>query len=258
MSENLSQKAYWHIHDKLTTGTLRPGFRLSNRAVAKEIGVSFTPVREAFNRLVSEGLLEYREGLGVFVPTSSRREIEELYDVREMIECAVVARICGEVPKATLGEMRQLHNEMGEIIETVKFTGEVPKNSERHRLLDSAFHLALIRGAGNRQLLDMVADLRRKCAIKAGGRFSAAELVGHVFLAEPVESVQQAHDRTQKDHERLLVLLEGNDPKEASLLMGKHIRAGRRLALASVDQIYMDASPQTGRSDYAGKEERSY
>ena len=90
MGENLSQKAYWHIHDKLSAGTLKPGFRLSNRAVAKEVGISFTPVREALNRLVSEGLLEYRAGLGVFVPECSRREIEELYEVREMLECAAV------------------------------------------------------------------------------------------------------------------------------------------------------------------------
>jgi DNA-binding GntR family transcriptional regulator len=237
MSENLSQKAYSHIHDKLTSGTLRPGLRLSNRKVAQEIGVSFTPVREALNRLVSEGLLEYRDGVGVFVPEATRREIEELYDVREMLECAVVARECGRLSQRTLQELRDLHGEMCRIVESVEEAGQMGEHGQRFRELDSAFHLTLIRGTGNRQLLDVVTDLRKKCAIKSGGA-SMADLVGHVFHAEPLENVR----RTLREHGELLSLLEKSDGVAAAELMCRHIRTGRQLAVASIDRDYMSAS----------------
>ncbi|HBO44134.1 MAG TPA: hypothetical protein DD670_09420, partial [Planctomycetaceae bacterium] len=148
MNENLSQKAYWHIHDKLTSGDLRPGHRLSNRTVAKEIGASFTPVREALNRLVSEGLLEYREGLGVLVPRATRQEIKDLYEVREMLECAVASRFAGQLPADTLREMRDVHERMGQIVEKARPTGHMDEHGTEFRQLDTAFHLAFIRGTG--------------------------------------------------------------------------------------------------------------
>lgn len=237
MSENLSQKAYLYIHDGLTNGTLLPGLRLSNRQVAKEIGVSFTPVREALNRLVSEGLLEYRDGLGVFVPEATRREIEELYEVREMLECAVVARQCGRLPEQTLRQMRDLHAQMYRLVESAEPSGQMGPLGQRFRELDSAFHLALIRGMGNRHLVDTVTDLRKKCVIKSGGA-SMADLVGHVFHAEPLDGVR----RTLRDHEELLALLDKPDGEAAAKLMCRHISNGRQLALAAVDRNYMNAS----------------
>ena len=76
---NLTNVAYAHIHNKLGAGSLSPGTRLSNRKVAKEIGVGVSPVRGALTRLIQEGLLDHRPGIGTFVPTPDRREITEVY-----------------------------------------------------------------------------------------------------------------------------------------------------------------------------------
>ena len=245
MSENLSQRAYWHIHDKLTSGAFQPGFRLSNRAVAKEVGVSFTPVREALSRLVSEGLLEYREGLGVFVPSATRREVEELYEVRELLECSVMARVCGQLADGILKELRELHEQMQAIVDQAVVEGRIGDRGEAFRELDTAFHLALIRGLGNRQLLDTVADLRRKCAVKTGVSTSDENLVGHVFQTEPVESIQ----RTCHEHHRFLELLDQTEgAEEAEKLMHKHIRTGRQHALTALERSYMNSSRTSTRS----------
>ncbi|MBN1909693.1 MAG: GntR family transcriptional regulator [Pirellulales bacterium] len=248
MHDNLSQKAYWHIHDKLTTGALQPGLRLSNRAVAKEVGISFTPVREALNRLVSEGLLEYREGLGVFVPQVSHRQLEELYEIREILECEVVARVCGKLPKETMGQLHRLQEEMQNIVEQVEHDGKIGPRGEQFRQLDATFHLTLIRATGNRQLLETVADLRRKCAIVAAGASGAIELVGHVFQMEPINSIR----RTCHEHDRLLALLQdrgGED--EAKRLARNHIRAGRQLALSAFDRTYINSSRRVTRAEEA-------
>ncbi|NLE38311.1 MAG: GntR family transcriptional regulator [Pirellulaceae bacterium] len=244
MSENLSQRAYWYLHDKLASGDLQPGHRLSNRAVAGQIGISFTPVREAFNRLVSEGLLEYREGLGVLVPQPSQEEIKELYEVREMLECAAISRFAGRLANATLAEMRRFDARMREIVELAEVAGRMGKHGERFRVLDSAFHLALIRGTGNRQLIETLSDLKKKCEIKSGGASSRTELIGYVFHAESLESVQQ----TLREHGELIELLEQGERDEAAELMSRHIYASQRLALEAMNHAYMKSSRRASRA----------
>ena len=65
VATNLTQQAYDYIMGRLHSGQLAPGSRLTNRGIAVEIGTSFTPVREALNRLVSEGILLHQPGIGV-------------------------------------------------------------------------------------------------------------------------------------------------------------------------------------------------
>ena len=241
LSGNLTQKAYLHIHDQLTSGSLTPGSRLSNRAVAKQIGISFTPVREALNRLVSEGLLEYRQGLGVFVPVSTRQEIQEIYELREILECAVVAKVCGHLPDEVLAEMAahletmgRLADQMPELTPPVQDAGL----AEQWRLADSAFHLTLLRTAGNRRVLDTVKELRTMSRISLGGLDSSSPIVTHRFGAEPSDNVS----RTVTEHRRIFDALRRGDAEEARAVMAEHIQNGLRLALAAHDRIYMEGS----------------
>ena len=76
MSESLTNHAYSFLRRKLIAGELAPGHRISTRGIARELGVSHTPVGVAVRQLVSEGFLEHHPGLGVTVPIPSRREIE--------------------------------------------------------------------------------------------------------------------------------------------------------------------------------------
>ena len=64
---SLAEQAYRHIRSKLSNGTFVPGEQLVNRVLATEIGVSVIPVREAINRLATEGLVEHVPGSGAFV-----------------------------------------------------------------------------------------------------------------------------------------------------------------------------------------------
>ena len=75
MTATLKQRAYNHIRRQVMTGRLSPGARLCNRGLAKEIGVSLIPVREAISQLVSEGLAEHRPRLGAFVVRVGREEL---------------------------------------------------------------------------------------------------------------------------------------------------------------------------------------
>lgn len=230
MSDNLTQRAYQHIHGKLTGGALSPGVRLSNRTFAKEMGISLTPIRGAFNRLISEGLLEYRPGLGVFVPMPNRREIEELYEFRETLECAAVGKVCGNPSPRMFEEMESSLAELDEIVERLEQAGRTFKDEqqlERLRLVDIRFHLALLRAAGNRRMVETVEDLRIRTRI-----------VCHRFQDEEFSNLP----RTADEHRRIIEALRDGDAKEARRVLSDHIRHGCQLALESHDQRYMDSS----------------
>ena len=77
MDCSLTQRVYIDIREKLIRGKLAAGTRLTNRAVAKQMGISSTPVREALNQLVSEGILDYQQGVGVLVHRILTTEMTE-------------------------------------------------------------------------------------------------------------------------------------------------------------------------------------
>jgi len=230
MPENLAEKAYHHIRRLLLEGKLSPGTRLSNRGMAKKLDISFTPVREALNRLVSEGLLEYRSGLGVFVPVITRHEIEDVYELRETIECAAVRKVCGNLPAAVLDEMTALVDEMiriGEAIQREHGKGHDHDQelTDRHTQVDASFHLLLLQAAGNRLALDTVAGLRRMSTV-----------ISHSFDVAPSKELS----RTQDEHRRIVDALRRGDAAEAQAVMSEHIRNGCQLVLAAYNRHYMD------------------
>jgi DNA-binding GntR family transcriptional regulator len=209
--------------------------------MAKALEISFTPVREALNRLVSEGLLEYRSGLGVFVPRISRREIEDVYEVREMLECAAVAKVGADLPESVLVEMAALLNEMIQIGETIQQEHGKERQQEltdRHAQVDSSFHMALLRATGNRLVVDTARGLRR-----------TATVIAHSFDVDPWAELA----RTRDEHRRLLEALRDGDVAAAQAVIAEHLRNGCELALAAYDRHYMEQTTEATRGPHRSR-----
>lgn len=83
---NLSEIAYEQIKDALCEGRILSGDVLSESQLAADLGMSRTPVREALRALASEGWLEIRNGVGAFVKPISSKDMEDLYEVRRLLE----------------------------------------------------------------------------------------------------------------------------------------------------------------------------
>src|SRR5262249_6353502 len=79
---NYSQKAYDHIRSKLAQGLLGGAGDRPEPILARELGISRTPIREAIRQLASEGLLEQRAKQGTFIRRPDRRDLDEIYQVR--------------------------------------------------------------------------------------------------------------------------------------------------------------------------------
>jgi len=102
----ISQEAYESIRTAILNCSFTPGMALSELAVSEELGVSRAPVRDAFRRLVGEGLLEVTPQRGTFVTRLSRARIEDAIFVREAIECLAAELAC----EAPLAERKSLHD----------------------------------------------------------------------------------------------------------------------------------------------------
>jgi len=86
-NNNLRNEAYRRIKEMIVLGQLKPGERLTEIPLAKLLNISRTPVREAINRLISEGFLEHVPNCGAFVAKFNESDIMELYEIRELLEC---------------------------------------------------------------------------------------------------------------------------------------------------------------------------
>ena len=80
------ERAYEYLKSAILSGRFNPGKRLTEEHLAKEMGVSRTPVREALHKLESEGLIKPLETRGFIVSKDSREEVEELFDMRAVLE----------------------------------------------------------------------------------------------------------------------------------------------------------------------------
>ncbi len=85
---------YEHVRQKIVSWAFAPGERLSEQKISDELGISRTPVREAFIRLASEGLLEARPYRGTFVTLINVSQIDEVRFIRSCLESEVAQLAC--------------------------------------------------------------------------------------------------------------------------------------------------------------------
>ncbi|MCP3917648.1 MAG: GntR family transcriptional regulator [bacterium] len=222
MTETLATKAYAVLRTKLASGELKPGDRLVNRTLAEQIGMSFTPVREAINQLASEGLVEYRRGAGAFVRNLDVDEFAELYDVREHIEAFAARRAATNASPAELAELESVCGRGTAIVDRLVTRGDaVLDDTEMDEWLEAeeAFHGAVIRAAHNRWVAKIVGELRIVSRVFAPHR-------DHRDLLTP-ETAQRSWD----EHVQLVRFLRDRDANAASKCMAEHVGRGRENVL---------------------------
>lgn len=197
---NLREEITHTLRGAVVAGDLRPGEIYSAPTLAAQFGVSATPVREAMVELAKEGLVEPLRNKGFQVVELSDEELDDLADLRELIEVPVVRRIAEAGASAEdLARLRP----MAEAIEAAAAEADLIA----HASVDIEFHLALLSLDGNTQLVEVVRALRAKSRI-----YGARE------LAERGALTPSAHE-----HSALLDLIERRDADGAEKLMRRHI-----------------------------------
>ncbi|HLA83544.1 MAG TPA: GntR family transcriptional regulator, partial [Thermoguttaceae bacterium] len=228
VSFNLSERAYLFMRNKLALGELPPGTRLINRSLAKEIGVSLTPVREALNRMISEGLLEYRAGLGTFVPIPNLRDLQELYDLRKTLECDAVRKAGERLKDQDVEALARSIRDVGNLL-TGRDTADEDEPVARPifetwRAADTLFHTVLLRAAGNRRVTEMVANLQLICQIQQD------------WDTTTYRTVSEAH----ADHQGILDAVTAGRLDDAQKIVSHHIDHAWDFAVQTYQRRYMN------------------
>jgi len=197
---------------RIIAGEIEPGVNLSELALAEEFGVSRTPVREALKQLQTEGLVEIRPRVGTFVTSPSRREITELFEMKELLEGAAARLLAqrGRVP------------EIGQLEENLRQADRAVARDDRDRVAElvQEFHDLLIIGADNSKLEAHYRTLMNQLAY--------SRLVA-TSLNQPGRPVQ-----SDREHHHVLELIIAKDGDSAERVMREHVRASRRALLTGL------------------------
>lgn len=106
------QTAYEVLKRKIINNSLKPGEPLNERVLSEELGISKTPIREAFQQLEKEGFVENIPHKGSFVSSISVQDIREIFEVREILECAAAK---GSALKAEPGKLKGIRRKFASI-----------------------------------------------------------------------------------------------------------------------------------------------
>jgi DNA-binding GntR family transcriptional regulator len=223
MSTTLSAVAYRHIQSRLLRASLRAGAKISEHRLARELGISRTPVREALRRLESEGMLRRVASSGTFVAEPDRAQLIEAYEVRMALEAFAVKRAALRMLPRQVHELQQLCDEMRAAVTAFRNSGAAIMEGaplRRYLLADLAFHLLLLRAAGNRYALKILCDVHIRSAI-FGYRSHQRDLhhLAYVWL----------------DHARVARAVRQRDAAAAQRCLEKHMQASLEAALAAFD-----------------------
>ena len=218
---SLSEKAYQHIRQQVFSGDLAPGDQLVNRSLAKELGTSFIPVREAISRLASEGIVEQIPGAGAFVRTFDWQTISEIYDVRILFEPFAAGQAAQLMSEHEMAELKALMSEWEKLGKTIiaRKRGASRQDVDRWPRINQRFHELIITASRNRFLLKVNNDLQMLSQC-----FAAHRRAPRLLTEELISS-------TLKSHRKLITHFEKRDSDKAEALVREQIIFGRETVL---------------------------
>lgn len=187
------------LSSRIVAGEFAPGTVLTVPTLAREFGVSATPVREAMLNLARRGFLSPLRNRGFEVTAVSTEELRELGDIRQLLEAPPMRWLAGKLPEETAERLLELADEIVRAGREGRF--------EDYLEADTTFHLTLLELTGNRHLMRLVRELRQQ-----------TRLTGLVNLADSDEL-----EGSSLEHAELVRLLVAGDGEGAEALMRRHI-----------------------------------
>jgi len=214
---SMSDQAYQILKESIFSDRFGPGQKLNLPAIAKQMGVSRTPLKEALSRLASDGLVEIMPRRGTFVTTPSRRDIEESFDVRRILEVYAIGLAAESCTDAQIAQLRELVSRMWEVVNVNDRT----KTYKRYTELDRAFHQLVVDCSGNDRL-----------------REAWEQINVHVQMARiRYRRADRELDASIAQHERIVGLFPDRNRGQLQRLMGRHIEEAKHALLRDLDEL---------------------
>jgi DNA-binding GntR family transcriptional regulator len=145
---SLSEKAYELLVRMITRLELAPGAVLVERNLMAQLDIGRTPLREALQRLASEGLVTHRPNRGMFVADIGAADVQEIYEFRTLIDGTAVSLAATRATRVQIAALTEIHAAL------VQAT--VEDDIDRYVASDRAFHETIAAAAQNKLLAEVV------------------------------------------------------------------------------------------------------
>jgi DNA-binding GntR family transcriptional regulator len=205
-NQSRSEFVFASLRDAIWEGRFAPGERIPEEEIARSLGVSRTPVREALQRLQERGLLTVGAGRTLVVAGLTKQQVLELYAMREILEGSA-ARFAAQ--HANEAEIDILH----------RLLDEFDKHRGNPRLLISLnrrFHGAVCEAAHNRYLIQTLDGMHDALALLHSNTFR----------------VPNRTNESDAEHRRIVLAIERRNPDEAETAARDHVRQAQRTRFA--------------------------
>jgi DNA-binding GntR family transcriptional regulator len=216
-----SDQAYTKIRAHLLSGGVQPNEQLTEDQLSQITGVSRTPVREAVRRLEDELLLVRSDTKRLFVADWSRDDIEEMFTLRQMLECHAAERAARRLSRDKIAQLEAVNHALKQAI--AQSVPDVARFLEANR----CFHEAIVDAADSPRLGQML------------GRLVEAPVVLRTARTYSLEDLKQS----ARDHDELIAAFAARDPDWARAVMGSHLRRAFHTFARSVDPKGGSATP---------------
>ena len=200
-SSSLVELSVRRLRDEILSGTLVPGERLIEEQLTRRFGISRAPVREALRLLGQQGLVEHLPRRGVRVAELSRRDVDELFTLRDVLERHAVQTALPLTGDRSLDLLAQALETMRKAV----LTGDLPTENAAHR----RFHIELVALAGHRQLMLVYEPVILKLQL-----YMATNIRREAEVRTPDQGVRR--------HQRLFEAIATGDPETALTVLAAH------------------------------------
>lgn len=202
----LSQLAYERIKAMILTSQLKPGDKIIQERLAKELGVSRMPLHRAFQMLEDELLLVSVPRRGMYVREITLSDVVDAFECREALETVAIRRVASVISSAQIQELRALFT---------PFHGVDSVNVQAYELADAVFHRRIIELSGNRMLIRL-------------------EVSGNIVSLSYLKGLIRQPEETLAEHEAIIRALEQHNADLAEKLIRQHAR----LSIARISETW--------------------
>jgi DNA-binding GntR family transcriptional regulator len=188
------------LRDAILNGNFEPGEKLDQSLISSELNVSRTPIREALKVLAAEGFVDILSYRGAYIPKFSKQDVQDIYEVRSIIEHEVVRLAVPLIPDDILQHLEEILKKDGEALQT--------GDDRQHFESDREFHERIASYCQNKLFIDILENLNNRII-----------RVRTFAIHQPGTHLQKSHN----EHCKILNAMRMRNSNKAARLMQEHL-----------------------------------
>ena len=208
--QSLTERLYEYLRDKILNGEIAPGERLLFDNIGRDLGVSITPWRESIVRLEREGLVNSNPRGGKFARCLNKKEIEDVYELREVLEGLAARKLATSQDAQALKDLANA---------CIIFQDMLRKKDQKGCVqADLLFHQRLVESCQNQKLKEVINCFHLQL-------FS---------ISQRGPSYNLKAEKYKDEHTEILKLIEEGKIDEAEQTVKEHIRKGKKILIETL------------------------